>query len=166
MAKAKVQNLDEAINSIFKRYKSNLKKAIEYAANEAEFDIKWEAQSCLERYYENYEPKWYDRTESLMQAFVTVNEVSENQNNIVARVGVIYDPAKLEGVYYSEASQDPFFNPVDATWVLKNYLAGVHPRTNGYPIYADELVYNPKIDAVSPDTTMQEYIRKYKSCFK
>lgn len=165
MAKAKIQNLDKAIDSIFKRYESNLKKAMEDAANEAAFDIGFEARSCLERYYENYDPNWYDRTNSLIQAFVTVNEVTKNKDEIVARVGVVYDPSKLEGTYYSEASNKDFFNPVDAIWVLKNYLAGIHPRTNGYPLYGTELVYDPQVDTISPDTAMKEYIKKYTETF-
>ena len=165
MAKAKVKNLDKAIDSIFSRYNSNLKKAMEDAARQAEEDINWEAKSCLYRYYENYDPNWYDRTDSLIQAFVPVNEITTKKNGIVARVGVMYDPAKLEGVYRTEASQKDFFNPVDATWVLKNYLSGIHPRTNGYPLYGDELIYDPVVDKVSPDVTMREYIQKYKDTF-
>jgi hypothetical protein len=170
MAKAKVKNLDEAINSIFKKYASNLKRAMEYAANKAEDEINFKAKSCLYKYYDNYgpdhgEPNWYARTDSLRLAFVPVNEVVKNEDGIAARVGVIYDPSKLDGVYYSEASNKDFFNPVDSTWILKNYLAGIHPRTNGYPIYSDELVYNPKTDTVSPDETMKEYIQNYKDTF-
>ena len=78
-------------------------------------------------------------------------------------VGVIYDPLRLEGVYNSEAS--PQYQPVDGEYVLRNYLNGIHPRTNGYPILADEFIYDPKIDAESPNTTMQTYIEKYKDTF-
>ena len=159
MAKAKIGNLDKAIDSIFKRYNSNLKKAMEDAARQAEDDINWEAKSCLYRYYENYDPNWYDRTDSLIQAFVPVNEVNVKKNEVVARVGVMYDPSKIEGVYYSETSTKDFFNPVDSTWVLKNYLAGIHPSTDG------GVVYDPIVDTVSPDVTMKEYIQKYKDTF-
>ncbi len=165
MAKAKVRGLDEAIDSVFKKYKSNLKNAMKYAAEKAEDDINFKAKSCLYQYYENYDPNWYDRTDSLIQAFVPVNEITTNRDEIVVRVGVIYDPSRLEGVYYTEASEKEFFNPVDPTWILKNYLGGIHPRTNGYPIWADELVYNPKVDPVSPDTAMKAYIQKYKDTF-
>lgn len=167
MAKAKVKNLDAAIDSLFSRYDSNLRKAMEFAAKKAEEDIMWEAKSCLYRYYENYDPSWYDRTDSLIKAFVSVNEVTakKKEGEVVARVGVMYDPSKLDGVYYSEGSNKPEFNPVDATWVLQNYLAGIHPRTNGYPLYGEELIYNPKIDAVTPDDTMKKYIENYKETF-
>jgi hypothetical protein len=171
MAKAKVKNLDEAINSIFKRYNSNLRKAVEDAAKKAEFDINFKAESCLERYYENYfpkkgEPNWYERTHSLKQAFVSVNEVTTNKDYIVARVGVVYDPSRLDGVYNSNASER--YTPVDSEWVLRNYLRGRHPRTNGWPIYNEDdgrAIYDPWDDKVSPDDTMQAYIENYKDTF-
>ena len=165
MAKATVKGLEEAIDSIFKRYNSNLKKAMDDAAKQAKEDIEWEAKSCLYQYYENYDPNWYDRTDSLIRAFVPYNKVTTDRDGIRAKVGVIYDPSRLEGVYNSEASDKSFFNPVDSTWVLQNYLNGIHPRTNGYPIYANELVYEPIVDAVSPDARMKEYIQKYKNTF-
>lgn len=163
MAKAKVKGLEEAINSIFKRYESNLKKAMMYAAEEAEYDIGFEAKSCLYQYYENYDPNWYDRTESLEQAFVPFKKVGKVGGDIVAWSGVIYDPAKLDGVYNSNASEK--YQPVDSEWILRNYLRGIHPRTNGYPIWADELVYDPKIDKPSPDEKMKTYIKQYADTF-
>jgi hypothetical protein len=170
MARAKVKNLDAAIDRLFKQYNSNLKKAMEDAAKKAEEDIMWEAKSCLYRYYENYDPNWYDRTDSLIQAFVPVNEVivKKKENEIVARAGVMYDPSRLVGVYWTEGSDNDFFNPVNATWVLQNYLAGIHPRTNGYPWYNlsdGEVIYRPIQDAVSPDDTMKKYIENYKETF-
>ena len=163
MAKAKVRGLEETIDSIFKRYNSNLKKAMEVAAKQAEEDINWEAKSCLYKYYENYDPNWYHRTDSLIRAFVPLNKVGKVGDDIVAWAGVIYDPAKLDGVYNSEASEK--YQPVESEWILRNYLNGIHPRTNGYPIWDDELVYNPQIDNVSPNERMKEYIENYKDTF-
>lgn len=169
MAKAKVRGLEDEINRVFKRYEDALTKAMKYAADEAEFDIGFRARGCLDEYYENYgpnpdgEPNWYERTHNLINAFVSINEVNNVNGEIVARAGVIYDPAKLDGVYSSNASEK--YQPVDSEWILRNYLQGIHPRTNGYPIWADELVYDPYIDTVSPDTKMRDYIEKYKTTF-
>lgn len=165
MAKAKVKGLEEAIDSIFKRYDSNLKKAMEDAAKQAEDDINWEAKSCLYQYYDNYDPSWYDRTDSLIRAFVPYNKITTDKDGVKVSVGVIYDPSRLDGIYNSEASEKPFFNPVDSTWVLQNYLGGIHPRTNGYPLYGDELIYDPIVDSVSPDAKMKTYIENYKDTF-
>ena len=165
MAKAKVKHLDEAIDRLFKRYESNLRKAMQTASDEAEFDIRLEAESCLARYYDNYDPNWYHRTESLIQAFVSYNNINKNKNKLVAKVGMGYDPSRLDGLYYSNASQKAEFNPVDSSWILSNYLNGIHPRTNGYPLYADELEYIPIQDAVSPNEHMNVFLQEYVKTF-
>jgi hypothetical protein len=148
---------------VFKRYEKALTKAMQYAANEAEDDINFKAKSCLYEYYDNYDPNWYDRTDSLRRAFVPYKKVGTLKGEVVAGVGVIYDPSMLDGIYNSNGSEQ--YQPVNGEWVLLNYLNGIHPRTNGYPIWADELIYDPVVDLVSPDTKMKEYIEDYKKTF-
>jgi hypothetical protein len=170
MARAKVKGLEEEINRVFSRYRSNLKKAIQEAADEAEFDIGFEAKSCLYRYYENFQqgkgkPNWYERTESLENAFVPYNDIIEDKNNNswVTKVGMSYDPSRLDGVYSSNASTQ--YQPVDSSWVLNNYLSGIHPTTNGYPLYADQLEYIEIRDPESPEDHMDAFLEKYYKTF-
>ena len=166
MARAKVKHLDEAIDRLFKRYESNLKKAMQTASDEAEFEIRLEAESCLARYYNSYSrPNWYHRTESLIQAFVPYNSISNNKDKLVARVGMGYDPNRLDGLYYSNASQKAEFNPVDSYWILSNYLEGIHPATNRYPLYEDILEYIPIHDDVSPNEHMNAFLKEYAKTF-
>lgn len=165
MARAKVKHLDEAIDRLFKRYESNLRKAMKKASDEAELDIRLEAESCLYRYYDNYDPKWYHRTESLIQAFVPYNDITKDGNKLVARVGMGYDAGRLEGLYESSASDKPEFNPVNSLWILENYLQGIHPTTNGYPIYANVLEYIPIQDDISPNEYMGEFLKNYVKTF-
>ena len=165
MARAKVRGLEEEINRVFSRYESNLKKSMQEAADEAELDIRLEAESCLYRYYENYEPNWYHRTEGLINAFVPYSNVTKDKKNntLVATVGMSYDPSRLDGVYNRNSS--PQYQPVDSAWVLSNYLAGIHPTTNGYPLYADELEYIEIRDPVSPDDHMDAFLQQYVKTF-
>lgn len=170
MAKAKVKGLDEELDRVFSRYKSNLKKAMQEVANEAEFDIEFEARSCLDRYYENFQigkgrPNWYERTESLESAFVPYNQIVEDKknNSLVATVGMSYDPSRLDGVYNSNGS--PQYQPVDSSWVLNNYLTGIHPTTNGYPFYADTLEYIEVRDEESPEAHMSAFLEEYYKTF-
>lgn len=165
MAKAKVRGLEDEINRVFSRYESNLKKSLQEAADEAEWDIGLEAESCLYRYYKNYEPNWYDRSEKLINAFVPYNSVIKNERNntLVATVGISYDASRLDGVYSSHGSEK--YQPVDSSWVLNNYLAGIHPITNGYPIYSDVLEYIEIHDPVSPDDYMDSFLRQYVKTF-
>lgn len=163
MAKAKVRGLEDEINRVFKRYEKALTKAMQYAADIAEDDINFKAQSCLYEYYDNYDPSWYDRTDSLIRAFVPYKKVGVLRGEVVSGVGVVYDASKLDGVYNSNGSDQ--YQPVDSEWILLNYLNGIHPRTNGYPIWSNELIYNPSVDLVSPDAKMKEYIENYKKTF-
>ncbi|MEE1084297.1 MAG: hypothetical protein UH850_11290 [Paludibacteraceae bacterium] len=176
MAKAQMRGLEEELDRVFSRYKSNLKKSMQEAADEAEFEIKFEAESCLDRYYDNFQteknekrgkgrPNWYDRTESLRWAFVPYNDVIEDKNNNswVAKVGMSYDPSRLDGVYSSNASTQ--YQPVDGSWVLNNYLSGIHPTTNGYPLYADQLEYIEIRDPESPEDHMNAFLEKYYKTF-
>lgn len=165
MAKAKVKHLDEAINRLFKRYESNLRKAMQTASDEAEFDIRLEAESCLARYYDNYDPNWYRRDERLIQAFVPYNYISKEHDKLVVKVGMGYDSNRLDGVYYSNGSTKDEFNPVNSSWVLSNYLDGIHPTTNGYPLYADTLEYIPVQDDVSPNEHMNTFLQEYVETF-
>lgn len=165
MAKAKIRGLEEEINRVFSRYESNLKKSMQEAADEAEFDIRFEAESCLYRYYENYEPNWYHRTEGLINAFVPYNSVTKDtkNNTLVAVVGMGYDASRLDGLYSSNGS--PQYQPVDSSWVLSNYLSGIHPTTNGYPLYADALKCIEIRDPVSPDNHMDAFLQQYVKTF-
>jgi hypothetical protein len=165
MAKAKVRGLEEEINRVFSRYESNLKKAMQEAVDEAEFDIRFEAESCLYQYYENFqpgvgEPNIYERTNTLINAFVPYNNVISEKNSIVASVGMSYDSSKLEGVYYGSEK----WSPVDGSWVLANYLAGIHPTTDG-EVLPGRAQYIEIYDPVSPDEKMESYLNDYVKTF-
>ncbi len=165
MGKAKVRGLEDEINRVFSRYKSNLKKAMQEAADEAEFDIRFKAESCLYQYYENFqpgvgEPNIYERTNTLINAFVPYNNVVSENNSIVASVGMGYDPSKLEGVYYGSAK----WSPVDGSWVLANYLAGIHPTTDG-EVIPGAAQYIEIYDLVSPDEKMEAFLNEYVKTF-
>ena len=62
-------------------------------------------------------------------------------------------------------SEKTEFNPVNSEWILDNYLKGIHPTTNGYPLYADTLQYIEIKDQISPDDKMEEYLKKYFKTF-
>ena len=165
MAKAKVLNLDKAMNKLFKNYEIALTKAMTYASEIARDDIDFKAKSCLYEYYDYYEPKIYERTGRLENAFVPYMNIRRIGEGVEASVGMGYDASRLDGFYYSEASKKPEFNPVNSEWILDNYLAGIHPKTNGYPWFAEELKYIEKKDPISPDTKMEEYLNHYTKKF-
>lgn len=148
-------SIDEAINKIVSNYSKNIKGAVEYASDKAVEDIYKYAFNCLDRYYANYEPNVYDRTDNLGNAILPyAGPTKQTKKQISSTVGIQYDPTPLEGVYYGSKS----YSPVDGIWVLENYLKGVHPATNGGRT-PETAVYYEIVDAQSPYELMDEYLK-------
>ena len=157
MAKARVRGLDKAIDELFKNYEGALTEAMKYASEKARDDIEFKAKSCLYEYYDNFqpgtgEPNIYERTDSLVNAFIPYMEITRDANNIIASVGMGYHASMLDGVY----SGSEKWTPVDGSWVLDNYLKGIHPTTDGSPLVGAP--YIEVYDPVSPTQKMEEYL--------
>jgi hypothetical protein len=155
---AKNRTIDDILRELSKDYQSVLLKAVQRATDTAAEDIYKFSMSVLERYYENYEPTSYDRSDSLWRATIPISDVIKQGNKIVSTVGVKYDPSVLEGVY--DGSQK--YEHPDGSWVLENYLMGIHPATNGSR-NPDTVVYTPWQDTISPDTYLKKYLALYQS---
>lgn len=150
------KNIEQAIDLLFVDYKKSLKRAAEHASEKAKKDIYFHSMSCLEDYYSNYDPSSYYRTDSLWQAFVPYSNIKENKDNIIVSVGVAYDAARIDSVYRGSKQ----YTPTDASWILNNYLRGVHPTTNGSSI-PDTVEYYEVVDSISPTEKMQKYLTDY-----
>ena len=160
MARKKVRGLDEALDEIFSDYEKALTVAMNYASDKAKKEIKDEAESCLDRYYYNYDPSQYERTEQLKNAFIPYKKVSRVRNEIVADVGMGYWPFMLDGLYTDGSKQ---WHPVDGWWILDNYLKGIHPRTDGSEFVGAP--YIPVTDHESPEDHMKLYLEQYVNTF-
>lgn len=166
------KSIDEILQELSKNYKSVLLSAVQKATDIACEDIYNFSMSCIERYYENYIPSSYDRTDSLWRALVPIAEVKNSGNKIVSTVGVEYNPSVLEGVYQSGsekygAKKDKDGHIVEyghpeGSWVLENYLMGIHPTTNGSR-NPEDVVYMPVQDSISPHQYTDRYLRLYKN---
>ena len=163
MARKKVRGLDEALDELFADYEKSLDKAMRYAGQEAKRDIRLEAEGCLGQYYLNYTPTWYDRTEQLGLSFVPYGAIKNTGKEIVVQTGMGYDPSRLDGLYYSNGSEQ--HQPVSGSMILENYLNGIHPRTNGYPIFAPVLEFDNVEDKESPNKHMDSYLEEYPDTF-
>jgi hypothetical protein len=157
------RTIDEAIDEIFKDYKKAFKVAAEEATEQAKKDLYENSVSCLVRYYEDYDPTSYNRTYSLMESFVPyTNPVSEQGDMLICSAGVLFDPDRITGMY--DGSE--IYSPTDGEWIIANFLAGIHPRTDGSPIvgggnYEDEKYYGSFV----PAEEMQKYIDSYDYTF-
>jgi len=150
------RTLESAIDELMKNYESALKEAVEYASNEAVKDIYKESMSCLERYYDSYDPTSYERTDSLWRAIVPYLTIQQDKDKITSSVGVEYDAARIEGTYYGSKR----YRPTDSSWILDNYLRGVHPATDGNS-KPGEAFYYENVDAISPTEHMTTYLNNY-----
>lgn len=162
--RAKVRNLDEAIDELFKNYEGALTESMKYASEIAKDDIDFQAKTCLWEYYESFqpstgEPNIYNRSGRLEDAFIPYKNVERIGNNIEASVGMGYWAFMLDGAYSGSAT----WTPVDGDWVLDNYLKGIHPTTDGSTYKGAP--YTPVYDPVSPDTKMEKYLNNYTKTF-
>ncbi len=178
------KNLDKALNNaiddLLKDYREAMATAINFAVDQAKKDIMKKAKTCLLEYYNSREPEQYDRTYILQHAFIPYSPALKTTNKngvekVSGSVGVEYSPTELEkwigdpvmymgrdGTqkikhvgYYGSSN----YQPVDAEWVIDNYLLGIHPTTD-----ADD-EYIPVMDSKSPNAKMNEFIKNYEKTF-
>ena len=157
------RTIDEAIDEVFKDYKKAFRVAAQEASETARDDLYANAVSCLVRYYEDYDPTSYNRTYGLMESFVPyVNPVHESGDSFLCSAGVEFDSARIANTYYGSE----IYSPVDSDWIIANFLAGIHPRTNGSSIvgggnYEHEAYYGSFV----PSEEMQRFIDRYDYTF-
>lgn len=177
MAKAKKIS-EAAIKEFKKNYSQIIEEAVAYATRKAEGDVYTKALSCLEEYYMSYDPESYKRNYNLENAFMPYERITKSDTHIISTVGVEYNPAALDGAYWSgsekygaQKNQEGHiveYGRPDSNWILNNYLDGIHPTTNGYPKASGttSVEYFEIIDLVSPSQKMQDYLEKYSDTFR
>lgn len=172
--------VSNAVDDLLKDYKSAMKIAVKFAAQKAEEDLMAKAKSCLEEYYDSYEPNRYDRTETLQYAFLPYSNIKYGSDKIIGKVGVEYSAEMLaqfigDPIYYIGRDGTPKvkhsgyygssnYQPVDTWWVIDNYLRGVHPVTNGGKT-SEDAIYYEIYDDVSPNQKMETFIKNYEKTF-
>jgi hypothetical protein len=157
MDMAQNRSITDILKELKNDHKTVLLKAVEQATNSACEDAYKFSMSVLDRYYENYNPSRYDRTDNLWRAAMPIAKVEDMGDVIVGTFGVEYDPSVLDGVY--DGSQK--YEHPDGGWVLENYLMGIHPATNGGRT-SDTAIYTPWQDAISPDEYLKKYLQIHK----
>ena len=143
--------LEKAVEDLLKDEKKAMKKAVKFAVKAAQTDLMAKADSCLIEYYNEYSPSRYNRTNSLRQSFLPYEKVVTKGDIVEGSVGVQYSASRLQeyiemeqpgsweredgslhGGYYGSRN----YQPVDAWWVIENYLEGIHPTTQN--VYAED----------------------------
>lgn len=151
---AQTRTITDILQELKKDYKTVLLQAVEQATNDACEDVYKFSMSVLDRYYENYMPSRYDRTDNLWKSTKPISKVEDMGDIIIGTFGVEYDPSVLDGVYDGSKK----YGHPDGSWVLENYLMGIHPATNGGST-TDTSIYTPWQDAISPDGYLKKYLQ-------
>lgn len=162
----KSKTINEILKELSKDYKSVLLKAVQKATDVACEDIYKFSMSCLERYYANYSPSSYERTDSLWHAIVPIADVVDNGDTIISTAGVEYNASLLDayvagGDLYDGSAK---YGKADGQWVIENYLMGIHPTTNGSRV-SEFTEYIPIQDSISTHELTDRYLRLYKNKF-
>ena len=125
------KKLNDAIEEIVKGYKKAAVIAAAKATEKTAEVIYNKALSCLTEYYNSYNPTSYDRTHTLQWSFVKDQSISTKGDNIICSMGVTYDPSRLDGFYWKKRGPNyQSYQEPDSTWVIDNYLRGIHPATS------------------------------------
>lgn len=151
---AKNSTVTDILQELKEDYKNVLFGAVKQAVNKAAEDVYKFSMSVLDLYYENYIPSRYERTDSLWKTASPIAKTENRGDIIIGTFGVEYDPSVIDSAY----SGSMRWTFVDGSWVLENYLMGIHPRTDGSKVPGGGNYEAEKwVDPISPD----EYLRKY-----
>lgn len=162
MAEAFEKILNDAIEEVVREYKKSARIAAQKATENTANFIYDKALSCLSEYYASYNPSSYDRTYTLGWSFVKTQIVAPLGKRIVCRMGVNYDPSRLDGFYWKKRgpNYESYLEP-DSQWIIDNYLRGVHPATSGGATMKYGLNYEEKMGMFkesSPTKKMEDFL--------
>ena len=152
-----VGSIKDALKEVEKNYKSVILNAVQKSSDMALRDIYNFSMSVIDRYYANYDPNIYHRDYDLYDALVPINQVKDKGNAVQFVVGVGFDGDAVGGKIGSNK-----WGTADGVWIIKNFLQGVHPTTNGATI-PEYVEYIEITDSISPNSLLQRYFGLYKT---
>ena len=124
------QSLDAAFASIIKDCQAIAIEAVGNAAKKVKTDVVKEAESYLQRYYNNYNPRRYKRTNYLQNAITPIFEQMIGNKNASFEIGVEYDSSKLIGHYKSNS----WYHQSGGDWISRNSSGfNFTSQSNGIP---------------------------------
>ena len=167
---AKVNSLSDAIQNMIDDVERATAFAGVFLKNKVQSDFENAAKTSVDKYYSyknGYYTK-YGRQYRLYKVYDVKTDVYREKDNIVISTGVYMDSDKLEGLYHSNSSLHNGSGPwesggdVDEKYVFENFIRGIHPWTNGWPLTsATQLMYDEIKSKPSPDNYLNKYVDKY-----
>lgn len=100
------------------------------------------------------------RQYNLYNIYDVTTKVIRGKKSVDIQVDLNFDPSVLEGVYHSNHSEK--WKNVEADYVFKNFMEGVHPWTNGWPLWGtNELEYRE----IKASPKVEPAVKKYKKVY-
>lgn len=136
-------------------------------------DFHQAAKTSVDKYYsyKNGGYTKYGRQYRLYKTYDVRTDVYREGQNIVISTGVYMSSDPLEGLYHNrpweeERKVQGKWTDVDADYVFNNFIQGLHPWTNGWPLSgAAELEYKTKKSSPSPESYLLRYRDRYNDVY-
>ena len=167
---AKNTSLSDAIQKMIDNIEMATAVAGVYLKSQVHRDFEKAAKTSVDKYY-SYINGYYtqhDRQYRLYKVYDVKTDVKREGKNIVISTGIYMDSDRLEGLYHSNSSKHSGNGPwgsggdVEADYVFKNFIYGMHPWTNGWPLRGvSNLEYDEIQSKPSPDSYLNKYVDKY-----
>lgn len=154
--------VSEAIQKLIDNIELTAVTAGKLANQKMQQDFTEMAKGTVDSYYEYVNGQYtrYGRTHSLYNIYNVTTALAKTSKNVNMTVTLNMDPGNLEGIYHSNASKK--WATVSGQYVFDNFIAGVHPWTNGWPMSgASELQYME----IGGSPNVEQTIKKYKKAY-
>lgn len=155
-------SLADAIQVVIDNVETAAVTAGNLANQKMQQDFTEMAKGTVDSYYEYINGQYtrYGRTHSLYNIYKVTTSMKKTKSAVNLEVNLNLDPGKLEGIYHSNASKK--WANVDGMYVFENFMEGVHPWTNGWPLSgAAELEYKE----IKASPNVERTIKKYKKAY-
>lgn len=150
---AKQTSLNRILNNIITDTRKKTKAALEYAGQKISGDFAVMAYLALDNYYSEYNPKFYKRTNQLMDSsYYKVNK----RNGFSIDAGVVFDPELMNHPHKG----------IPEEGIMENFMYGIHGNPDIYDSganYRDQMdkFYQQYNESGLPYHYFQEYMNKH-----
>lgn len=109
---------------------------------------------------------WVERTGVDISDYYQSHSYYHQEGDVWKSVSDIHSMTGAQYRLYAEDLREEYESSngvVQGSWILKNFEAGIHPRTNGWPRkkYSRKMKYMPKRDSATPLNMLDIYANEF-----
>lgn len=156
--------LEDAVQKMI----DNAEKAVQVAAvltsQQIKKDFEKAARDTVDNYYK-YTNGIYTKN-GRQYSLYAVPEIKVNvqskKKGVVINANILMDSSKITG-HYSHGKNAKYAGGVSSDYIFNNFMSGMHPWTNAWPLFGSEELEYELIsgDGPSPDMFLTKYIKNY-----